>query len=256
MARHRVEFDGAAGQPLAGLLEMPDDQPLGYAIFAHCFTCSKDLSVVVNVARQLNEASIAVLRFDFTGLGESEGEFATTSFSTNLQDLLAAGRFLEHKHQPPAMLIGHSLGGAAVLAAAGEMPTVTCVATIGAPSDPTHVRRHLAHADFDEQGFADVSIGGRPFRIGRQFVDDLETHNLESDIAAMNRPLLIFHSPKDTVVSIDHAERIFKAARHPRSFVSLDQADHLVSNRRDAAFLGRLLAAWGQYYVTDSSESS
>lgn len=249
MNTERVSFPGGAGHKIAALLDLPEGDVKGYVLFAHCFTCSKNLNVIVNIARQLTHEGIALLRFDFTGLGQSEGEFADTTFTTNTRDLVTASEFLATNHQAPAALIGHSLGGAAVLNAAHLIPSVRCVATIGAPADPVHIKHLLADADFDETGVADVKIGGRPFRIGKEFVDDLETHDSAQRIANLKAPLLIFHSPVDSVVGIENAEWIYKAAKHPKSFVSLGGADHLVNDARDAAFLGHVLSAWLARYI-------
>ncbi|TVQ33670.1 MAG: alpha/beta hydrolase [Phycisphaeraceae bacterium] len=249
MQTERVRFPGGAGHEIAALLDLPEGDPRAFAIFAHCFTCSKNLKVVGHVASQLAAEGIGVLRFDFTGLGQSEGEFAETTFTTNIKDLVAAAEYLEREREAPRVLIGHSLGGAAVIHAAHKIESVRCVATIGAPSDPTNVRQHLIGADFDELGVAEVSIGGRPFRIGKDFVEDLERHDTADRIANLGRPIMIFHSPVDRIVGIEHAERIFKAARHPRSFVSLGEADHLVGDERDARFLGHVLSAWAGRYV-------
>ncbi len=243
-----VRFEGGTGNTLTGLLDMPDSDPKAYALFAHCFTCGKSLAAVRNIAKMLTAEGTALLRFDFTGIGQSEGNFAETSFTTDLTDLVAASHYLEREHLAPAVLIGHSLGGTAVLAAAHTIPNAKCVATIAAPAEPAHVRHLITDADFDENGAAEVWIGGRPFKIGRQFVEDLETHDLPSLISQLKRPLMIFQSPADTIVGIDNAEKIFKAASHPKSFVSLDNADHLVSKQQDARFLGHVLSAWAGHY--------
>ncbi len=244
-----ARFESAMGNKLSGLLDMPDRDPKAYALFAHCFTCGKSLAAVRNISKMLTAEGIALLRFDFTGLGQSEGEFAETSFTTNLTDLVAASDYLGREHQAPAVLIGHSLGGTAVLAAAHSIPSAKCVATISAPAEPVVVRHLITGADFDESGAVEVSIGGRPFKIGRQFVEDLETHDLPLLISQLKRPLMIFQSPIDTIVRIDNAEKIFKSARHPKSFVSLGSADHLVSEPEDAQFLGHVLSAWAGRYV-------
>jgi len=251
MKTERVEFEGASGARLRGLLDMPEGEPVAHALFAHCFTCSKNLKIVSTVARRMTDEGFALLRFDFTGLGQSEGEFAETTFTTNLGDLEAAAGFLQREHAPPRALIGHSLGGAAALAVAGRLDSVRCVATIAAPADPVHVRHLVDGAEFDEQGRAAVSIGGRPFEIGREFVEDLERHDLSEEVGALKRPLLIFHAPTDSVVGVENAERLYKAAKHPKSFVSLGQADHLVSDERDAAFVGHVLSAWARRYVEE-----
>ncbi|MHC4992479.1 MAG: alpha/beta hydrolase family protein [Planctomycetota bacterium] len=249
MMVQKVQFQSGAGQQLSGIVELPEGEPKGFALFAHCFTCGKSLGVIRTIASQLTAEGIGLLRFDFTGLGQSEGEFAQTTFTTNLDDLIAAARFLDREYQAPSILIGHSLGGAAVLATAASIESTRCVAVIGAPSEPTHVKHLLTSADFDEHDTAEISIGGRPFRIGRRFIDDLETHDLASETARMRKPLIIFHSPADTIVGIDNAEKIYRAARHPKSFVSLGSADHLVSEPQDAAFLGHVLSAWAGYYA-------
>jgi len=254
MKTEQIRFRSAAGAHLSALLDRPDDEaPSAFALFAHCFTCSKNLKIANSLARRITDAGLALFRFDFAGLGQSEGEFAETSFSTNLDDLRAACRWLSENAEGPSLLIGHSLGGAAVLSIAGELKTVKAVATVGAPSEVEHVRHLITSADFDDSGRAEVSIGGRPFTISRDFVEDLERHDLPERIASMRKPLLIFHSPIDSIVGIENAEQIYRAARHPKSYVSLDRADHLVSDPRDGAFLGDVLAAWARYYVESQS---
>ena len=249
MITDRVELPGHAGHALSARLDRPEGLTRATALFAHCFTCSKDFHVVREIGRALTAEGIALLRFDFTGLGQSEGEFAQTSFTTNLRDLeLAAGWLAEH-HRAPSLLAGHSLGGAAVLAVAGQLPSVRCVATIGAPYDVAVVRDLVGVQDFDADGTAEISVGGRPFRISRDFVEDLERHPQRERIAGLGRPLMVFHSPADRVVPLEAATRIFMAAKDPRSFVSLDDADHLVSRPRDGRFLGEVLAAWAGRYV-------
>ena len=249
MKTERIELPGHAGHPLSARLDLPDGEIRGCALFAHCFTCSKDFHVVREIGRALTEEGIALLRFDFTGLGQSEGAFAETTFTTNLEDLELAGGWLAEHHEAPKILVGHSLGGAAVLAAAERIPSARCVATIGAPFDVAHVRHLFGSPDFDDDGTAAVSIGGRPFRIGREFVQDLEDHPQHQRIANLGRPLMVFHSPVDAIVPISEATRIFKAARGARSFVSLDDADHLVTRARDGRFLGHVLAAWAERYL-------
>jgi len=252
MSIERVTFPSKEGHELDGVLQLPEDgDARAYCLFAHCFTCGKSLAAVRHIGAELARENIGLLRFDFTGLGQSEGEFAETTFATNLSDLHAASEFLASEYEPPRILAGHSLGGAAALAAAGEIDSIRGVATIGAPSEPTHVRGLLEHADFDDSGTAEVSVGGRPFRIGRQFVEDLERHDLHDDINALRRPLIIFHAPRDTIVGIDHAEKIFKAAKHPKSFVSLGDSDHLVSDKPTARFLGHMLSAWSGFAIDD-----
>ena len=249
-----ITFPGHAGGMLAARLERPGGAPKAYALFAHCFTCSKDVFAASRIATALTQHGIAVLRFDFTGLGASEGEFANTNFSSNVQDLLAAADWLRTYHDAPQILIGHSLGGAAVLAAAGEMPEVRAIATIGAPCDPAHVTHLFQNEkpEIDEKGEAEVKIGGRSFHIKKQFLDDVSEQNMETALANLNRALLIFHAPRDAIVGIENAAHIFQAAKHPKSFVSLDDADHLLSRPEDAAYVAAVLAAWVDRYVENT----
>jgi putative redox protein len=246
-----VRFPGTQGHGLAARLDTPPDVPRAYALFAHCFTCSKDTKAAAYVAQALVAHGIATLRFDFTGLGASEGEFADTNFSSNVGDLLAAAQWLRTERAAPQILIGHSLGGAAVLAAAGQVPEARAVATIGAPFDPSHVA-HLVESGRDEidaKGEALVNIGGRPFRVRRQFLDDLAAQRPAETIGALRKALLVFHSPRDAIVDIDNAARIFMAAKHPKSFVSLDDADHLLTGTQHAAYAADVLAAWASRYL-------
>lgn len=247
----KVEFAGATGEMLAARLDLPAGEPVAYALFAHCFTCSKDLFAVSRIAQALTRHGIAVLRFDFTGLGASEGEFANTDFSSNVEDLTAAAAWLRAEKAAPKLLLGHSLGGAAALVAAGEIAEVEAVCTIGAPADPADVMRHLtgAAAEIATKGEAEVQLAGRPFRISRQFLDDLHEHDLATKVHALRKALLIFHSPIDQVVGIDNARRIFDAAMHPKSFVSLDDADHLLSRQADAVYVADVIAAWAARYI-------
>ena len=252
MHTQRVEFDNGRGQTLAARLDRPlREAPLAYALFAHCFTCSKNLNAVVQLSRALVEQGWAVLRFDFTGLGESEGEFSETHFSSNVEDLVAAGRWLEQAHEAPRLLIGHSLGGAAVLRAAGQLDGVTSVATLGAPAEPSHVVRLLTskREEIEERGEAEVELGGRRFRIKKSFLDDLAEQSMQDAIANLRRALLIMHAPRDQVVGIDNATKIFTAARHPKSFISLDEADHLLSEAADARFAASIIASWAARYL-------
>lgn len=253
MARRveRVDFKGAEGQKLAALLEMPAGTPKAYALFAHCFTCSKDIFAATRIAAGLAERGIAVLRFDFTGLGASEGEFANTNFSSNLADLVAAAEFLRAKHEAPKLLIGHSLGGAAVLAGAARVPEAVAVATIGAPADTAHVRHLLGDklATVEASGEAEITIAGRAFHMKRQFLEDIGQHRLKEAIHGLGKALIVFHAPRDEVVGIDNAAQIFQAARHPKSFISLDQADHLLRRREDAEYVAEVVAAWASRYL-------
>ncbi|MBC7767664.1 MAG: alpha/beta fold hydrolase [Phycisphaerales bacterium] len=247
----KITFDGADGAPLAARLETPGPAPSAFALFAHCFTCGKDSSAAVRIARALAARDIAVLRFDFTGLGQSGGDFANTNFSSNIADLVAAAAYLRQQHKPPKVLIGHSLGGAAVIAAAHLLPEVCAVVTIGAPSDASHVAHHFArHTDeIEATGQAEVSLAGRTFTVKRQFVDDLKAQNQADRIARLKRALLVLHAPTDNVVGIDNAAQIFQAAKHPKSFVSLDGADHLLTRPADADYAAGIIAAWSARYV-------
>ncbi|GAB5901754.1 MULTISPECIES: bifunctional alpha/beta hydrolase/OsmC family protein [Mycobacteriaceae] len=245
----RTVFRGSSGE-LTGKLEMPIGDPKAWALFAHCFTCGKDNAAAGRISRALAAQGIAVLRFDFTGLGESEGEFAATGFSSNVEDLVHAADHLRDQFSAPAVLIGHSLGGAAVLAAASRIPEVRAVVTIGAPADPFHVVGLLGDAlPGVEAGEATVSIGGRPFRVRREFLDDIAMQPQCERIAALDTALLVMHSPLDEVVSVNNARIIFDTARHPKSFITLDGADHLLSNRADAGYTASVLAAWLSRYV-------
>src|SRR5690606_7399782 len=219
----KVTFTGAGGETLAARLDLPAGRPRAYALFAHCFTCTKDVFAAARIAGGLAERGFAVLRFDFTGLGASEGDFANTNFSSNVADLVCAADFLREHYEAPQLLVGHSLGGAAVLAAAARVPEARAVATIAAPADPAHVAAHFteARAEIAARGEAEVLLVGRPFRIKNQFLDDIATHRLEAAIGGLKKALMVFHAPRDATVSIDNASRIFLAAKHPKSFVSL-----------------------------------
>src|SRR5512134_998781 len=252
MAPHteKVEFPGASGAPLSARLDSPIAPPIAYALFAHCFTCSKDTRAATYLAAALAERGIACLRFDFTGLGGSEGDFANTDFSSNVADLVAAADFLRTHQRAPEILVGHSLGGAAVLAAAARIPEAVGVATIGAPAEPAHVLRHIPdQARIAAEGEAEVALAGRTFRIRKSFLDDVAGQRLADAIGGLRKALLVMHSPRDDVVDIENATRIFVAAKHPKSFVSLDPADHLLSRREDAAYAGHVLAAWAARYL-------
>lgn len=252
----KVSFAGADGAILAARLDLPVGRPRAYALFAHCFTCSKDIFAAARIADGLAERGIAVLRFDFTGLGASEGDFANTNFSSNIGDLVKAADFLRAHYEAPKLLVGHSLGGAAVLAAAAQVPEATAVATIAAPADPAHVAEHFteARAEIEAAGEAEVLLVGRPFRIKKQFLEDIEGHRLEAAIGGLKKALMVFHAPRDAVVGIDNASRIFLAARHPKSFVSLDDADHLLSRKSDAIYVAEVLAAWAGRYLGMTQE--
>ncbi len=247
MKTEKLQFAGSLDHAISALLNLPDGEPRGYILFAHCFTCSKNYKILSNFAKVVTEAGYGVLRFDFTGLGESEGDFAETSFTTNLEDLVAASTWLGENRRAPTLLIGHSLGGAAVLAAAHRIESARCVATVAAPSSTMHVRKHISVDQFDEAGTAEVKIGGRPFRIGKQLIDDLEEYDLLERVKQLHRPLLVFHSPHDDIVDIEHGKRIFDAANFPKGFVSLDKADHLCSDRESASLVANTLLAWVQY---------
>ena len=251
MLHHQVRFENEEGHELAGVLDMPDKSPRAWALFAHCFTGSKNLKATRHVSRALNDSGIAVLRFDFTGLGESEGEFADTTFSSNVADLVAAAEFLEREHRAPGLLVGHSLGGTAVLRAAAEIPSTLAIATIGAPSHPSHVieRFEDAVAEISTLGEATVELAGRTFTLRRPFLDDLERHPLPDSLGSLRAALLFMHSPLDEIVEIDNASELFLEAKHPKSFMSLDSADHLLTREDDARYAGRVLAAWAEKYL-------
>src|ERR1043166_4467610 len=251
MPTERFEFPNARGEHLAALLDRPAGAPVAFALFAHCFTCGKDILAAKRIAEGLTGRGIAVLRLDFTGLGMSGGEFANTTFSSNVADLVAAANHLRETYQAPAILLGHSLGGAAVLAAAAQVPEARAVATIGAPVDPGHVaglfKDHVEaiHA----QGEVEVALAGRPFRIRKEFLDDVAEQKLEACLATLRKALLVLHSPTDDIVGIENASAIFLAAKHPKSFVSLAGADHLLSKRTDAVYVAEVIAAWSERYL-------
>jgi putative redox protein len=249
----QFNFQNALGKTLAGRLELPPTPTKKFAIFAHCFSCSKNVHAATRVSRELAKLGIAVLRFDFTGLGNSEGDFANTNFSSNVNDLIAAADALRARHQAPSLLVGHSLGGAAVLMAAPQIPEVKAVATIGAPSEPAHVSHLFGDrtACIEKDGAALIQIGGRDLRIEKHFLDDLKTHRLTEALPALGKPLMIFHSPVDSIVSIDHARKLYEAARHPKSFVSLDDADHMLTRQDDAEFVAGTLAVWAARHVNE-----
>jgi putative redox protein len=254
MHTRKISFENASGDKLAALLDLPADrEPDAYALFAHCFTCSKDYKGVVWISRALAAEGIAVLRFDFTGLGESEGDFAATTFSSNVADLVAAAEFMGRELEAPKILIGHSLGGAAVIHAAAQISSAVAVATLAAPSSTDHlvgVIRSNA-ADIESTGEAEVEIGGRSFRIRKEFLDDLSVVNMRDAVSGLGRALMVCHSPVDRTVGIDHANELFMAAEHPKCFVSLDSADHLCSNPDDARYAGAMIATWARRYIND-----
>jgi putative redox protein len=248
----KVRFAGSLGGQLAGAMDLPDDEEVSaFALFAHCFTCSKDLRASANVTRALAKQGYGVLRFDFTGLGHSEGDFAESNFASNLDDLVLASELLAAEYEAPRLLIGHSLGGAAVVHAAQRIPSSKAVATIGAPFDPEHVTHLLAdNVDtIQEEGEAVVTIGGRPFTIRKEFLETLQRDNLADTVRMMRKALLILHSPIDATVGVENAQRLFEAAVHPKSFVSLDKADHLLQKKADAEYAGRVIATWANKYV-------
>ncbi len=256
MARIKASFENQDGETLAGLLELPDAEVKAYALFAHCFTCSKDIAAASRITRGLASKGVAVLRFDFTGLGNSDGDFANTNFSSNLQDLIQAANWLEANYAAPSMIIGHSLGGAAVLAAAHSIPTLKAVVTIAAPATGLHIEHLFSHTKDEilDKEQANVDLAGRQFTIKKQFLDDINRYNDVEHIAKLGKALLVFHSPVDETVSIDEAAKIYTAAKHPKSFISLDKADHLLSRREDSDYVSSVIASWAARYL-DLGES-
>lgn len=254
MSNKRISFNNPdSGHQLAGILDLPENAPpQGWALFAHCFTCGKSLKSTRHISRALTSKQIAVLRFDFTGLGDSQGDFASSHLSSNIGDLVAAATWLKQNAGGPDILIGHSFGGAAVLQATSLIPAVRAVVTIAAPFDPQHVTHLLDSAmrEITEKGAARVEIAGRSFTLGKEFVADLATHKSEERIRKLGRPLLVLHSPNDPVVDINNAQLIYQAARHPKSFVSLDNTDHLLTKEEDARYVGELIACWSSRYLT------
>ena len=251
MPSERLTFPGAGGETLSARLDRPEGPHLATALFAHCFTCGKDIAAARRIAQRLAAMGIAVLRFDFTGLGHSKGEFSNTTFSSNVGDLRAAAAYLAGRGMAPSLLIGHSLGGAAVLRAAPDLPGIKAVATLGAPFDPGHVTHNFAGAldTIRAEGRARVDLGGRPFTISRAFVEDVEGAELAPAIRRLGAALLVLHAPRDSVVGIENAQRIFEAAHHPKSFVTLDEADHLISHPRDAEYVAGIISAWAGRYL-------
>ncbi|MBY6134839.1 bifunctional alpha/beta hydrolase/OsmC family protein [Nocardioides marinus] len=251
MPTERISFNSRTGDRLAARLDLPEGPVLATALFAHCFTCSKDIPAARRIAARLAAMGFAVLRFDFTGLGHSEGEFANTTFTSNVEDLIAAAEYLADRHLAPDLLIGHSLGGAAVLRARADIPSARGVVTLGAPFDPGHVTHHFdaALSEIEAKGKAEVTLGGRPFVIGKEFVDDIRAEALEPAIEGLKAALLVLHAPLDETVSIDNAASIFTAAKHPKSFITLDDADHLISRAEDAEYAAEVIAAWAKRYI-------
>jgi putative redox protein len=255
MQTTRISFENQEGHRLAALLDLPEgDSPIAYALFAHCFTCSKDYKGVARISRAVAAEGLAVLRFDFTGLGESEGDFADTTFSSNVDDLIAAAKFMEQTVEAPAVLIGHSLGGAAVLQAAARIPSAEAVATIAAPSSLDHLAGILRSSGkrIEVAGEGEVKIAGRLFRIRKELLDDLSAINMSAAIPGLGRTLMVFHSPADATVDFDHAIEIFQAAHQPKSLISLDRADHLLSDARDSQYVGSIIAAWARRHLGSS----
>jgi uncharacterized OsmC-like protein/esterase/lipase len=252
MEYKKVTFKNESGTTISGRMDLPADrEPLAYALFAHCFTCTKNLKAIAHICRALTDHGMAVLRFDFTGLGESEGDFSETNFSSNIKDLIAAADFMKKEFEPPGILIGHSLGGAAMLHAGSRIGSTRAVVTIGAPADTTQLKNSLKDSwkHIEKEGRAKITIGSRSFTVKKQFLDDLEEVQMQKAIRHLKKPLLIFHSPVDEIVDAENAATIFKAAFHPKSFISLDKADHLLSNEADAIYVGSVIAAWAEKYV-------
>ena len=247
----KVTFTNASGHELAGRLELPENEPSAYAIFAHCFTCSKDIAAASRISKALGSAGLAVLRFDFTGLGNSDGDFSNTNFTSNQEDLLSAANHLRDHYEAPSLLIGHSLGGAAVLGVGSRIPEAKAICTIGAPSEPRHVEKLLAESveTIESKGSATVCLAGREFKIQKQFLEDLREETLLPRLRDLGAALLVFHSPVDEVVGIEEARKIYEAAKHPKSFVSLHEADHLLTNREDSEYVAQTIAVWASRYV-------
>ena len=255
----KVSFANSRNERLDARLDLPEDeQPIAYALFAHCFTCTKNIKAAVNIAKALSRAKIAVLRFDFTGLGQSEGDFSETNFTTNVADLIAAADYLAENHQAPQIIIGHSLGGAAVLQAAGEIASLRAIVTVAAPHDPVHVTRLFdeTREKIEQEGSAKVKLEGRTFTIKQQFLEDLEMQQLDGHIQNLKTALLVMHSPRDKTVGIDNAAAIYQTARHPKSFISLDDADHLLLKEKDSRYVGLMIAAWSRRYLDLAEEET
>ncbi|MDC8003574.1 bifunctional alpha/beta hydrolase/OsmC family protein [Aureisphaera galaxeae] len=252
MKSSKINFTNKHGEVLSGRLDLPADQhPHNFAIFAHCFTCSKDFSAVRNISKALASEGFGVLRFDFTGLGDSHGDFADTNFSSNISDLLCAADFLAKEYKAPSLLVGHSLGGAAAIFAGAEIDSIQAVATIGAPSNPVHVQKQLGEkiVEIASEGEAIVTLAGRDFTFKKQFIDDLESCSCVEAAKKLRKALLIMHSPQDATVSVKNAEEIYHAAHHPKSFVTLDGSEHLLMDRKNAAYVGKVIAGWATRYI-------
>lgn len=251
MKSDRIEFKGALGETLSAKLDRADGDVKAYALFAHCFTCSKNLKAVGHITKALSRHGVSTLRFDFTGLGNSEGDFSNTNFSSNVEDLVAAANYMEKNLEAPSILVGHSLGGAAVIHAAHQIDSVKAVATIGAPADPVHVKENFSVKldEIEQTGEATVTLAGRPFKIKKQFLDDLESASMEDKVKNLNRALLIMHTPLDKTVGIDNAARLYSKAKHPKSFISLHEADHLLTNQVYSRYAGELIAQWSDVYI-------
>lgn len=251
MKREKVTFKNSRGTTLSGSVELPENtSPKAFAIFSHCFTCNKNLINVKYISEALSEKRIAVLRFDFTGLGDSDGNFAETTFTSNIDDLLKAAEFLKNNYEVPKLLVGHSLGGAASIMATEQLDSVKALSLLGTPSTLDHIGR-LFKNKLDEInlfGSAMIDVAGRDVEIGKGFVDDLANYNIKKTLNNLTKPLLILHSPQDEMVNIEHATAIFMAARHPKSFVALDGIDHLIKNIKDARYVGSLIGEWAMRY--------
>ncbi len=253
MKSETVKFTNESNHELVAKIDFPDTEIKAFALFAHCFTCNKNLTAVRNISRALNANGIAVLRFDFTGLGESEGEFEDTNFSSNVSDIVMAANFLAKNYEAPSILIGHSLGGAAIVFAAKKIDSIKSMVTIGAPANPKHVT-HLFKSSIDEikeKGKALLNIGGRSFNIKKQFLDDINEKNMKETLSETRIPILVMHSPQDTTVGIENAAMIYEYSWHPKSFVTLDNADHLLSNKRDSLYAGSIISVWTSRYLED-----
>lgn len=253
----RISFKNNSDENLSGIVELPVNQKAkSFAVFAHCFTCNKNFKAINNISNALTNAGIGVLRFDFTGLGESDGEFENTNFSSNSDDIISAATYLQNNYTSPEILIGHSLGGAAALLAKQSIPSVKAVVTIGAPYEPVHVTALFKNKvdTIEADGIAEVNIGGRNFFIKKQLLDDIENQNLLHAIHNLDAAILVMHAPEDEIVALDNATQIFKAAKHPRSFIALDGADHLISNKADSLYAGNLIAQWASKYISKEVE--